>query len=99
LTKSAGRIIGFFNALAHQANTKNICVQKNGVQKCGVQNFGHNKSGHGPPAAQTKPGLLSYQSFNHKNHSSDNTPTACYPPKKPGICHGLFFCLEADALK
>jgi hypothetical protein len=25
-----------------------------------------------PPATQTKPGLLSHQSFNHKNHPADN---------------------------
>ena len=66
---------------------KNFCVQKSGVQKCSVQNFGHNnighaKSGHAPPATQTKPGLLSYQSFNHKNHSADNTLTHRLLPTK-----------------
>jgi hypothetical protein len=25
--------------------------------------------------------------------------TGCYPTKKPGICHGLLFFLQADALK
>jgi hypothetical protein len=35
-----------------------------------------------PPAAQTKPGLLSYQSFNQKNHPADNTLNHCLPPTK-----------------
>jgi hypothetical protein len=35
-----------------------------------------------PPATQTKPGLLSCQSFNHKNHGSDNTPTTNRCQKK-----------------
>jgi hypothetical protein len=35
-----------------------------------------------PPATQTKPGLFSCQSFNHKNHSADNTPTTNHRPKK-----------------
>jgi hypothetical protein len=52
-----------------------------------------------PPVAHTKPGLLSYKSFNQKNHSADNTPTSCYPPKKPGNCHGLFFWLQPYTLK
>jgi hypothetical protein len=44
--------------------------------------------------------------FYHTNHliikiTVQTTPqaTACYPPKKPGTCHGLFFCLQADAPK
>jgi hypothetical protein len=44
--------------------------------------------------------------FYHANHliikiTVQTTPqaTACYPPKKPGICHGLFFCLQAYTLK
>jgi hypothetical protein len=44
--------------------------------------------------------------FYHTNHliikiivQTTTQPTACYPPKKPGICQGLFFCLQAYRLK
>jgi hypothetical protein len=35
-----------------------------------------------PPATQTKPGLLSYQSFNQKNHPADNTLSHRLQPTK-----------------
>jgi hypothetical protein len=34
---------------------------------------GYQKAFGTPGAAQTKPGLLSCPSFNHKNHPADNT--------------------------
>jgi hypothetical protein len=52
-----------------------------------------------PPATQTKPGLLSYKSFNQKNHSADNTPShRLLPTKKARQLPWAVFCLQADAL-
>jgi hypothetical protein len=55
-----------------------------------------------PPSLKTllrfpkpKPGLLSNKSFNHKNHSADNTPTPTTAHQKsPAFAMGCYFACK-----
>jgi hypothetical protein len=84
---------GFFNALAHRVNPKTF-VSKKAVSKIlDTTKMDTPTLDTHHPLPKPSPG------FYHANHLIkkiivQTTPqaTACYPPKKPGICHGLFFC-------
>jgi len=73
-------------------------VSKNAVSKKTVSKILDTTKVDTPKVGTHHPLPKPSQGFYHENHliikiTVQTTPqaTACYPPKKPGNCHGLFF--------